>query len=76
MVVGYLGIILGMGSANERGCCNVMSSLIGWAHSQNDLWFLVWNVDMYDRNFPEIQMFLIAWLQFILNNIFILCHDP
>ena len=32
------GIILGMGSANERRCYNVMSSLIGWAHSKSDPW--------------------------------------
>ena len=30
------GIILGMGSANERRRYNVTSSLIGWAHTQND----------------------------------------
>ena len=30
------GIILGMGSANEKRCYNVTSSLIGWAHTQND----------------------------------------
>ena len=29
-------IILGMGSANERRHYYVMSSLIGWAHAQND----------------------------------------
>ena len=30
-------IVLGMGSANERRRYFVTSSLIGWAHSQNDL---------------------------------------
>ena len=30
------GIILSMGSANERWCYNVMSSFIGWTHTQND----------------------------------------
>ena len=30
------GIILGMGSANERWCYNVPSPLTGWAHTQND----------------------------------------
>ena len=30
------GIILGMGSANERSCYNVTPSLIGQAHTQND----------------------------------------
>ena len=32
----YRAIILGMGSANERRHYNAMSSLIGWAHTQND----------------------------------------
>ena len=31
------GIMLGMGSANEGRRYNVTSSLIGWAHTQNDL---------------------------------------
>ena len=31
------GIILGMSSTNERRHYIVMSSLIGWAHTQNDL---------------------------------------
>ena len=30
------GIILAMGSANERRRYNVTSSLIGWAHTEND----------------------------------------
>ena len=30
----YSGIILVMGSANERQRYNVVSSLIGWAHTQ------------------------------------------
>ena len=32
------GIILGMGSANQRRLYIVTSSLIVWAHTQNDLW--------------------------------------
>ena len=32
------GIILGMGSANERHCYIVTVSLIDWAHTQNDPW--------------------------------------
>ena len=32
------GIILAMGSANERRRYIVTSSLIGWAHTQNDPW--------------------------------------
>ena len=35
---GSSGIILRMGSANERQCYIVTSSLIGWAHTQTDLW--------------------------------------
>ena len=31
-------ILLGMGSANERQCYNVMSTLTGWTHTQNDIW--------------------------------------
>ena len=34
--INHAGIILGMGSANERWCYMVTSSLIGWAHIQND----------------------------------------
>ena len=33
------GIILGMGSATERRRYIESPSLIGWAHSQNDLWW-------------------------------------
>ena len=29
---------MGMGSANKRRRYNVTSSLIGWAHTQNDPW--------------------------------------
>ena len=32
------GIIMHMRPANERRRYNVTSSLIGWAHTQNDLW--------------------------------------
>ena len=32
----YWGIILGMGSDNERWCYIEKMSLIGWAHPQND----------------------------------------
>ena len=34
----YTGIILCMRPASERRRYNVTSSLIGWAHSQNDPW--------------------------------------
>ena len=36
-----IGIIPGMGSANERRRYNVTSALIGWAHTQNDLWIIM-----------------------------------
>ena len=35
---GLAGIILGMGSANERRRYVVPPPLIGWAHTQNDPW--------------------------------------
>ena len=36
VITRYAGIILGMGSANERRRYIVTSSLIGWAHAKND----------------------------------------
>ena len=36
-VVSVAGMILGMGLANGRRHHSVMESLIGWAHTQNDL---------------------------------------
>ena len=38
-----VGIILGMGLANERRHYIVMPPLIGWAHTQNDP-FYCWNI--------------------------------
>ena len=32
------GIILGKGLVNKRRYYNITSSLIGWAHTQNDSW--------------------------------------
>ena len=43
-------IILGMGSANGKKRYNVTSSLIGWAHTQNDSWKLIQVVYRYVRN--------------------------
>ena len=37
-IIGSSGIILGMGSANERRCYIVALSLIGCVHTQNDPW--------------------------------------
>ena len=36
------GIILGIGSYNKRRCYNATSSLIGWAHTHNNLCIDVW----------------------------------
>ena len=52
----YAGVILGMGSANERRRYNVTSSLIGWAHTQNDhgIW---WEYVMHVRIHIPLQMY-------------------
>ena len=39
MVLTTAGVVLGLGSANERRRYNVKSSRIGWAHTQNDAYF-------------------------------------
>ena len=36
LILFQIGIILGMGWANESQRCIVASSQIGWAHTQND----------------------------------------
>ena len=46
MVHAYPGIILGMGSANERRRYIVTSSLIGWAHTYNDPCFPMEKIGM------------------------------
>ena len=56
---GCIEIILVMGSANDRQRYIVMSSLIGWAHNQNDPWldqldvksWKCWNVQVVQRSF-------------------------
>ena len=50
-----VGIILGVGSANERKCNYVTPSLIGWAHTQNDpSWWAIAPIMMqaYDHKAP------------------------
>ena len=37
----HLEVILRMRAANERQCYKVTSSLIGWAYTQNDSWWVV-----------------------------------
>ena len=39
IIISVPGIIFCMCPANERRRYNVTSSLIGWAHSQNDPWY-------------------------------------
>ena len=46
------GIILWIRLANERWRYNVTSSLIGWAHTQNDLWMSSMNYSQMDTNEP------------------------
>ena len=46
------GIILGMGLANETQRYTVMSSLIGWAHTQNDPWV---GIDRLVKTKPKIS---------------------
>ena len=42
----YTGIIVGMGLANDRQHYNVMLSLISWAHTQKDPWYVAHKRDM------------------------------
>ena len=66
---GYIvGIILGMGSANESRCFNVASFLIGWAHTHNDPGVVG---EMGDSKlvwcFLHIQPWIILWIKWISN---------
>ena len=45
------GIILYMHPANKRRCYNVMSSLIGWANTQNDHW--PWDTLLLNHHQPQ-----------------------
>ena len=45
----HSSIILGIGSANERRHYKVKSSLIGWAHTQNDFCTLIWWICLITR---------------------------
>ena len=44
MVFDYPRIAVGMGAANDRRNYIITSSLIGWAHTQNDPWYRKGNV--------------------------------
>ena len=48
------GNILCMRPANERRRCNVTSSLIGWAHAQNDRWCDIRDCNVNCRISPSI----------------------
>ena len=45
----YPGIILCMCPANGRQRCNVMWTLIGWAHTQNDPWHQISDISNFDQ---------------------------
>ena len=48
----YPGIILCMPPANERWHYNIMLSLIGWVHSQNDPWLsLLYKIVTWHKQF-------------------------
>ena len=56
----FPGIILCMGSANERRRYNETSSLIGWAHTQNDPWF---PVKCQQQTLNYWKIFLYQWIK-------------
>ena len=59
----YAGIILSMRLANERWRCIVTPSLIGWAHIQDDPWYVAYKcISQLHKNTPALP---INW-----NNIF------
>ena len=56
------GIILGVGSANERRRYNVTLSLIGWTHAQNDPWGIILGVgSANERRRYNATSSLIGW---------------
>ena len=58
--IAFTEIILGMGSANERWCYFVTSSLIGWAYTQNDHCFIMMS-DVYFMHTRKYQWGTIPW---------------
>ena len=44
------GVIMGLGSANERRRYIVMSSLMGWVHTQNDPCLQMWYICEMDSH--------------------------
>ena len=85
------GIILCMHPANGRRHYNVMSSVIGWVHSQNDPWLLIIKItfvlstvpapmiyhiyDIYYNNMYEYILWYCSRLPKKSHNIFCLCKD-
>ena len=49
----YTGIILGMGSANERRRYIITPPLIGWAHTQNDPWYNPISFEITETHFTD-----------------------
>ena len=51
-------VILCMGSANERRHYNVMPSLIGWAHAENDPWiYFCWSDNIVQNDQRDIASY-------------------
>ena len=53
----YPGIILCMRPAYERRRYNITSSLIGWAHTQNDPWYLTRKTKYADTSVKLVFFF-------------------
>ena len=78
-LIGWSGVILGMGSANERRHYYVTPSLIGWAHTQNDpCWCsklsdaIIWPVEIKLSQLVVGSFWV--WAQPIRNNATISCR--
>ena len=44
IIYAWADLIQGMGLVNVRSCYIVMPSLIGWAHTQSDSWWVMWYI--------------------------------
>ena len=64
------GIILCMGSANERRHYIAITLLIGWSHMQNDPWEYVWNCCL-----QNVDKFLQAKIFIWADTLVLLWHD-
>ena len=59
-------IILDMGSANERWCYFVTSSLIGWAHTKNDPGGKPYKY-MFDQQWKHVSSMKCKYISWITN---------